>query len=299
MPRNLDLNLLRTLLALVEERSTTRAGKRLFLSQPAVSGALARLRTHFGDELLVRNGRALEPTARALELLEAIRPRLIALEAALTEATPFDPTSDARVFTFGCTDAVAMTVLPSLTASMRTDAPHCDLSVRVGDFRSFPAMLASGEASTVVGYLRDDPPSSVRVKVLRRSSWLVVRDAATPSAESLDDFCARPHVLVTPSGDLEGFVDSALAELGRKRRVMLGLTSFALLPSVLRGGPLIATVPDFVAGSLEREGGLRAGPCPLDLPEVVNTLAWSAATHRDPAAMWFRERVETAMRATA
>ncbi len=296
--QHLDFNLLRVLVALVEERSTVRAGRRLFLSQSAISGALARLRESLGDPLLVRSGRALEPTARALLLVEAIRPHLDGLAAAMTAATPFEPSLDARVFRLGCTDAVALAALPALSARLRADAPSCDLVVRVGDYRSLPAMLASAEVSTVLGYLRDDPPAASKVRVLCHAPWVLLRDPSvrTP-VEGLDDFCARPHALVSPSGDLTGFVDDGLAAQGRSRRVAVGVASFALLLTVLPGSDLLATVPDFVAHRLAALGGLVVEPSPLAIPLVTNTLAWRTTADADPAERWFRACVAEAFAA--
>lgn len=293
-PRRLDLNLLRVLVALVEERSTVRAGRRLFLSQPAVSGALARLREAFGDELLVRSGRALEPTARASELLAAVRPHLEGLAASVAAAAPFDPARDGRAFRLGCTDAVALAALPRLVPRLRSEAPGCDLVVRVGDYRMLPGMLASAEVSTVLGYLRDDPPATAKVRVLRHAPCMVVRDGASAPVGGLDAFCSRPHALVTPLGDLAGFVDERLATEGRSRRVTVGVASFALLLAVLPGSDLLATVPDFAARRLAALGGLAVEPCPVAIPPVTNTLAWRAATDRDPAERWFRDRVAEA-----
>jgi LysR family transcriptional activator of mexEF-oprN operon len=287
-----DLNLLRVLVTVVEERSTVAAARRLFVSQPTVSGALARLRELVGDELLVRNGRALEPTARALELLDALKPHLEGIDGALKAATPFDPASDERLFRLGCTDAVAFALLPRLTAALRSAAPRCSLSVRVGDFRVLPGMLASGEISTALAFLRESPPATAKVKVLRHSPWVVLRDNGQPALEGLDDFCARPHALVTPSGDLSGFVDEALKDAYRSRRVALGVSSFSLLLAVLPGSDLIATVPDFLAPRLAALGGLNIEPCPVAIPLVTNTLAWRAAADRDPAERWLRSLVQ-------
>lgn len=296
--KSIDLNLLRTLVAVLEERSTVAASRRLFLSQPAVSGALARLRELLGDELLVRNGRALEPTARGLELLDAIKPHLDAIDSALKASTPFDPASNSRLFSLGCTDAVAFALLPRLTARLRREAPHCCLSVRVGDFRVLPGMLSTGEISTALAYLREDPLATVKVKAVLHSPWVVLRDRHQPELQGLDDFCARSHALVTPSGDLEGFVDQSLKQIGRKRRVALGVSSFSLLVAALPGSDMIATVPDFVAGPLGALGGLAAEPCPVAVPLVTNTLAWRAPADRDPAERWFRSLVQASFAET-
>lgn len=297
--KNVDLNLIRTLVVLIEECSTTRAARRLLLSQPAVSGALARLRLVFGDELLVRSGRGLEPTARALELLDAVRPHLDGLVAAVAAASPFDPAQDKRTFRLGCTDAVALAALPQLTKALARDAPACNLIVRVGDYRQLPEMLATAEISTALGYLREDPSATARVRVLRRSPWVVIRDPATNPIADLQDFCGRGHALVTPLGDLSGFVDEQLAEQGFSRRVVIGVTSFALLLGVIPKSDLISTVPDFVAERLAALGDLVIEPCPVIIPPVTNTLAWRAAADDDDAERWFRGQVASAFAAAS
>ncbi len=292
-----DLNLVRTFITLIEERSTVGAARRLFLSQPTVSGALGRLRELLDDELLVRNGRNLEPTVRALELLAAIKPHFEAITAALAENLPFNPAQDARIFRLGCTDAVAFSALPHLSATMRRQAPHCSLVIRMGDYRALPAMLASGEISTALGYMRDDPPATAKVRIARHSPWVVIRDRDRLPISGISDFCARPHALVTPLGDLTGFVDDKLRELGLHRRVVLGLSSFALLLAAIPQSDLIATVPDFVAGQMQAMGGFAIDPCPVVVPPVTNTLAWRAVTDRDPAEKWFRTQLLKAFQA--
>ncbi|MBY3217750.1 LysR family transcriptional regulator [Rhizobium laguerreae] len=291
---HLDLNLLTALVALVEERSTVTAARRLRLAQSTVSGTLGRLREILGDELLVRSGRKLEPTPLALELVEISKPHLEALAAAVGATLAFNPCEDAREFRIGCTDAVALAMLPALTDMLRTEARNCNLIVRVGDYRTLPGMLASGEISTALGYLRDGLPATVKVRVVRNAPWVVLRDRSQPPIGGIDDFCARPQALVTPMGDLSGFVDDQLARLGRSRRVAVGVSNFALLLAALPGSDLISTVPDFIAGHLARLGALAIDPCPVAVPVVTNTLAWRGVADRDPAERWFRERVVSA-----
>lgn len=294
----LDLNLLNALVALVEEKSTTEAARRLGLAQSTVSGTLAKLRDAFDDELLVRQGRGLEPTPRALELAAACAPHIESLLSAVAAIQPFDPKGDSRVFRFGCTDAVALAILPALTEILRKRAPECVLSVRVGDYRSLPEMLDTGEVSTVLGYLRDDTSATAKQKVLRHAPWMILRDTRQPKVKGLEDFCARPHALVTPAGDLTGFVDEEIAALGYQRRVALGVMSFSLLLPTLKGTDLLATVPDFVAASFAQLGGLAVDPCPVAVPPVTNTLAWRAAADGDPAEQWFRAAVSEAFAAS-
>lgn len=284
----LDLKLIAALIALIEERSTTAAARRLHLAQSTVSGMLARLRGIFGDELLVRQGRDLVPTARAHELLGTLRPHYDGLAAALGTIRAFDPNTDSRVFRLGCTDAFALAILPELMATLRSKAPSCDLSIRIGDYRSLPHMLVSSEVNTIAGYLRHDPTATSKTRVLCQAPWVVLRDAGTSSVADLSDFCARPHALVTPMGDLSGLVDDQLQQTGQERRIVLGLSSFALILAALQNTDIITTVPDFVARALARHGDFAIDPCPVDVPPVTNTLAWSATAHLDHAEIWFR-----------
>ncbi|MFC3123859.1 LysR substrate-binding domain-containing protein [Pseudoroseomonas globiformis] len=286
-----DLNLLRLFVALVEERHVTRAGNRLFLSQPAASGGLKRLREQFNDPLLVREGHELRVTERAQQLYDSLAPRLAELAGALHAASEFDPGRDSRLFSLGCTDAVAFAILPVVLAALRREAPLCRMTLRIGDYRSLPPMLAHGEVGAVLGYLGEELPANARMRVLHHAHWLVLRDPATPPAGALDDFCARPHVLVTGRGELHGVVDAQLAQQGRARRVVLGLSSFALLTAALPGTDLIATVPDFVAHRLALRAGLVTEPAPVSPQILPNALAWSDTEDQNPAERWFRSQV--------
>ena len=294
--RRLDLNLLPVFVALMRERSVTRAGRALFLSQPATSAALARLRETFKDELFIRSGRALEPTPRAEALMAELGPALLTIAGTLYGATPFDPAVDARTFRVGWSDDVAIAAMP-LLARLRSAAPLCRLVIRSANFTTIPAMLASGEIGTAVGFMNDDLPATARQRVIRRGGFRVLRDAATPPVD-LEAYCTRPHVLVTARGDLEGFADAALEKLGRSRQVVLGLPDFGLLWRVLVGSDLLCTVSDALADILmERinERGLAADPLPFPSPQSVVRMAWRAALDQDPAEIWLRGQISAVL----
>jgi LysR family transcriptional activator of mexEF-oprN operon len=296
--RRFDLNLLPIFAALMRERSVTRAGRALFLSQPAASAALARLREALKDELLVRNGRTLEPTARATSLLAELQPCLEALARTLAEATPFDPATDHRTFRIGCTDDVAVALLPAFSTRLRSIAPRCDLVLRQADYRTIPRMLDSGEISVAIAYMDNDLPASAKQRMMRRGGFMVARDAATPGPVDLDAYCARPHVLVTPQGDLHGFVDTGLEAMGRARRVVLGLPDYGLVRRAILGTDMLCTLPDFLAESLVASGGFAADPVPIDgkdLPGVEIRMAWLATVDHDPAEEWLRSRIVEAL----
>jgi LysR family transcriptional activator of mexEF-oprN operon len=296
--RRLDLNLLPVFAALMRERSVTRAGQALFLSQPATSAALARLRAALKDELLVRSGNALQPTPRAEALLAELEPALRAIAGAVAGATPFDPAADARTFRVGWSDDVTVAALP-LLRRLREAAPRCRLVIRAANFRTIPALLEAGEIGTAVGFMADDLPAAAKQRVLRRGGYRVVRDAASPGPVDLDAYCARPHVLVTPRGDLVGVADEALARLGRSRRVVLGLPDFGMLRRVLPGTELLCTVSDALADALVDSltaFGLAVDPLPFPSPgETAVRMAWRAALDQDPAETWLRARIAEAL----
>jgi LysR family transcriptional regulator, mexEF-oprN operon transcriptional activator len=297
--RRLDLNLLPVFVALMRERSVTRAGGALFLSQPAASAALARLRAAFGDELFVRNGNALEPTPRAEALMAELEPALLAVAGAVAGATPFDPATDSRVFRIGMTEDVAIAAMP-LLHRLRREAPFCRLVLRNANWRTAPAMLESGEIGTAVGFMGDDLPATAKQRVLRRGDFRVLRDAASPGPVDLDAYCARPHVLVTARGDLTGFADAALERLGRSRRVVLGLPDFGLLRQVLLGSDLLCTVSDALAEALiAQDAGaaarLASDPPPFPTERWTVGMAWRGVLDHDPGERWLRARIAEAL----
>jgi len=289
---NFDLNLLSALVTLVEERSTVRAASRMHLAQSTVSGILAKLRDVFDDEILVRNGRFLEPTARALELARIAKPHIDALSAAASAKVEFDPAHDKREFHLGCTDGVAYALLPALIKNLQEKAPHCDLVVRVGDYRTLPDMLTSGEITTAIGYLQDNLSATTRVTTLLNAGWVVMRDARQPPVYTLDDFCNRRHAIVTPRGNLNGFVDEKLEKMGRHRHVAVGLSQFSLLITTLADSELIVTLPEFIAQSLVKFGDLAIDSCPVNLPPIANRLAWVSTAQQDPSQEWFRNAIK-------
>jgi LysR family transcriptional regulator, mexEF-oprN operon transcriptional activator len=261
------------------------------VSQPTASGMLTRLRASFADALLIRNGRQLEPTVRALELVARIKPHLEGLLAAARPTQPFNPTSDVHIFKLGCTDATALVITAPLSRLLRHTAPKCDLVLRLGDYCTLPEMLSTGEINTALGYLRDAPSANTKIKVLRTSKWVMLSDASSKPIKGLDDYCKRPHVLLSAKGDLTGFVDESLATQGRKRRVAIGIPVFSWLPDTLLESDLIATVPDFVGADLAKRFSLRMQKLPLTLAPIKNALAWRAVVDQSPAEQWFRQQV--------
>ncbi|MCO8165162.1 LysR family transcriptional regulator [Pseudomonas sp. 21LCFQ010] len=289
--RRVDLNLLIVFETLMHERSVTRAAEKLFLGQPAISAALSRLRGLFDDPLFVRTGRSMEPTARASEIFALLSPALDSISTAVSRASEFDPATSNAVFRIGLSDEVEFALLPSLLKRLRSEAPGIVLVIRRVNYLLMPALLASGEISVGVSYTSDLPANAKR-KILRKSRPQLLRADSVPGPLSLDDFCARPHALVSIAGDLTGFIDEHLEKLGRKRHVVLAVPQFNGLSTLLAGTDIIATVPDYAAEVLTASGGVRAEDLPLECQTFELHMAWRGAQDNDPAERWLRSRIQ-------
>lgn len=299
--RGVDLNLLITLHVLLRERSVSRAAACLHVGQPAVSGALARLRAVFGDPLLVRIPGGMRPTPRALALQAALVPVLQGIQALITEEPAFDPGATQRTFRIGLPDWVDAWLLAPLLARLHRDAPDARVQVLITDRFRLPDMLAREEVDFAVGgfhgapgWQLQRPLATVHYCCMHRPGLLGDDQALT-----LDRYVALPHLLVTYRNALEGTVDEALRTLGRSRHVAYTSPRFSSLPRVLQQVPAIATVPDVLAPSWQRDFGLVRAPAPLELPPIEVVIAFHAAREQDPALRWLFEVIASIVDAPA
>jgi LysR family transcriptional activator of mexEF-oprN operon len=163
--------------------------------------------------------------------------------------------------------------------------------VRRANYLLMPNLLASGEISVGVSYTEELPANAKR-KVIRRGGSRLLRADSVPGNLSLDDFCARPHAMVSFAGGLIGFIDETLEKLERKRRVVLAVPQFNGLGALLAGTDLVATVPDYAASALIAIGGLRAEPLPFESNTFELHMVWRGAQDNDPAERWLRSRLQ-------
>ncbi|WP_236177604.1 MULTISPECIES: LysR substrate-binding domain-containing protein [Pseudomonas] len=289
--RRVDMNLLVIFETLMFEKNLTRAGEKLFLGQPAVSASLAKLRDLFDDPLLVRNGRVLEPTQRALAILKELQPAMDTISGAVSRAKDFDPLTSRDVFRIGLSDDAEFGLLPPLLKQLREEAPDVVVVIRRVNFLLMPSMLASGEISVGVSYTTELPANAKRKK-LRDLRCKILRGDDRPGALTLDEYCERPHALVSFSGDLGGAIDNDLARINRARRVVLAVPQFAPLRAILAGTDMLATVPDFAACALvEGSSVLRADDPPFDIVPSELSMVWNGVNDNDPAERWLRSLI--------
>jgi DNA-binding transcriptional LysR family regulator len=290
--RQFDLNLLVALDVLLTERNVTRAGERLFLSQPAMSGILARLRQAFNDELLVRVGRNLELTALATELAGPVHECVQQLEDLLNLRRPFAPATTLWEFRIAASDYVVFLLFGTLLKALTERAPN--ISVRLSALESPPAeRLAAGEVDFVVVPAELEPGlPSVQ---LFEDSWVCAVWSGHPHSRdrfTLEEYLALPHLSFRFAGPDHGSIaENHLAEIGIERRVVASTASFATAPFLLRETPLVTLVPRRLGERLQRAADIRLVEPPLDLPRLREKLIWSPRFTASAPHAWLRAQM--------
>lgn len=291
--RTLDLNLLVTLQALLDEQNVTRAAARLHLAQPTVSVQLARLRTAFNDPLLLPGPRGMRPTARAEALRAPLADALALLERAVAPVQPFDPAHDARVWRVMASDYGASTVLLPFLPHLYAASPAARLAITGLAPAQMVAQCERGDVDLVVHITADAPPQ-LHHRPLFTERYVLAGRAGHPRLKrrpSLAQFCALDHALVSPDGGgFHGVTDTALARHGVRRNVALSVPHFLFLRNALVRTDLVAMLPErLVAG----DPAFRVVPPPLEIDGFEMVLLWHERVHRDPAHRWLREQIAT------
>ncbi|GAA2326697.1 LysR family transcriptional regulator [Streptomyces kunmingensis] len=294
--RNIDLNLLVALDALLTERNVSRAGRRLGLSQPAASSALARLRKLFQDPLLVRRGREFTLTTEAERLAQPVREILSLVERTIANRPEFDPRTDTRMFRISASDYATLILLSPFMQYAAAEAPGVTIHVipRSSDPRQ---LLRTGEADLVIEPRELLGDTSFPSQGLFSDRWLCAVDAAHPAAPqgrlSLEAYLQLPHCVYSIGPDRElDFADQHLARLGTQRRIELTVESFLLVPFLIRGTTLASLVLERAARQLAAAAtGIQLLPAPLPLPDIHETMHWHPGHDTDPAHLWLREQL--------
>lgn len=288
--RRLDLNLLVAFDALVTESSVTRAATRLCIGQPAMSHTLGRLRDLFQDDILYREGSAMQPTGRALALAPAVRELLLgARKLALHEA--FDPARVEEQFRIALTDPLEALLLPGLMARLRAGAPGLQLSVRPIPGSRQLDELDAGTIRLAVGHFPRVRAVHEQIALYDSGFCCVCNPALIdlPETLRLDDLIDLPHIHTSYTGDGPGMIDRALQQRGLRRRIVAHAATPLSIPFVVRQSPLVAVVPELVCRLFLRHDDLRIIP----LAEEALHLPISAVLHRrdssDPLAGFMRD----------
>lgn len=286
-----DLASLAALDALLHEANVTRAARRVGLSTPAMSHALARLRARLGDPLLVRAGREMVLTPRALALRAAVREALGAAEQVFAPPPSFDPTATRRSFTLCATDYVLLVFGADFDARLQALAPGFDLRV-LPNAVDDDARLREGSADLAIGIYASLPPE-LRLRPIISDRLVCVLREGHPAAGQLDlaRYAALEHVQVAPRGQPGGYVDEVLAAHGLRRRVVRAVPWFHVAFGLVAGTDRVLTVSARIAHQLAPGFGLAVHEPPVPLAPFALSLVWHPRFDADPAHRWLREQL--------
>ena len=302
--RTLDLNLLRVLDAVMAEGSLTRAATVLSMTQPAVSHALKRLRESLGQELFVRTAHGMRPTPQAQALWPQVRIALASLRQALVPGD-FDPSRDAMQMRLAMVDSTAASVAPGLVERIERESALVNLRFLPLTTRDPRRLLENDEADLAVGFfpevitsiIAQGEESHLRHAQLYATRYVCVMRRGHPLEDApltLDAFCAAHHLLVSFSGRAHGYVDQALAGLGRQRRVVLTVNQFFTASQVVQGSDLLTVLPERFLKATGLGDDLVLRELPMALEPVHVAMIWHLRNDSAPEHRWLRQRVQAA-----
>jgi len=292
--RKIDLNLLIAFTVLFREQSVSLAADKLHLGQPAVSGALARLREMFDDPLFIRSGHRMQPTARACELHRELMPLLEQLQSTLFQPAEFSPSAATTSVTLGMSDWLEMWLMPTLLPALKQVAPGLHIHVVTSTPVTDMQQLEGGELDMAISvaqhsarWLERKHLTDMPYHVLWHPQQIT---ATTPL--TLEDYVAAPHIQLSNREATCSLLDRALAKQGMSRHIDYTTAHFASLPGLLQQMPLMATIPAGLACQWQHSFALSGSPVPLALAPLEVSLLWHQRHNSDTTLMWLAETIE-------
>nr|WP_198428115.1 LysR family transcriptional regulator [Nocardia bovistercoris] len=286
------MNLLVALDALLETSSVTKAAHRLDTSAPAMSRTLARLRRVLGDPLLVRAGRNLVPTPRALEMRYEVSTLVAKGRELLSPRGEVDPAALKRSFAVRAGDAVLTELVAPLLSAVRTRAPGVGLNIRP-DAPEDIAALRDGRVDIEVGVIeRTDPETTVQRIFGDRAHGVAAPDHPLVTEHvTVARYAAAAHLAISRHGRAHGPIDDRLALHGRTRRVVATVPDLTAALLAVRSGDVVCSVPAHLSRSAVAALGLRTFEIPLPLPEIAVSMAWHPRNGADGGHRWLRDLI--------
>lgn len=304
----IDLNLLVYLDALLRECNVTQAANQLGLSQPAMSNGLRRLRELFNDPLLVRTSDGMTPTARALELEPLVRQILMGVDRAIQPTTEFDPTGATQVFRIMASDYAESTLFPAVLQQLRELAPGLTLDIMTPSDVSF-LDVERGKVDMVINRFDQMPQSFHQITLWQDTfSCMMSPDNPILSNFDLDAYLQANHIWVSKTGmgigvgvdpsDVQrlGWVDLALAELGKKRHIRVFTRHYQAAMTLAEQNDLIVTLPTRATWLKRDNPRVVTREVPFDIPPLELKMAWSPLLQHNAAHRWMRQLITTIAR---
>lgn len=291
-----DLNFLYVLQALFEDRSVSRAGLRLGLTQPAVSHALSRAREIFQDDLFVRVGAVMAPTPVGERVAMGSSRVLALLQKEIWEAQAFDALNTTRTFTVCMSDMGLFTILPFLLHALREKAPNATLKPIPLPSQKLAAALEEGSSDLAIGYLGKLGANLYQQTLFRRQLVVIVRRGTEKRSNdymTLERFIESKHVISGTLAVSNQLLEKELRRQGAKLNVGVEIPFVIAVPSIVESSDFIAAVPRELAERMATHSQLDIFPMPVTLPDITIKQFWHALYHHDVGHRWFRALVAT------
>lgn len=288
--RDVDLNLLPVLDAVLRHRSASLAARELDMSQSALSAALGRLRTLLGDPLFVRTGRGLQPTERASALAEPVAQVLGRVLDDVLQGGAFDPARSGREFRVCLSDVGGYVQWPKIVRAVHTRAPNVSLALEGHAAADIPRALERRAVDLAIGSYPRMPASLFQRRLFERGFvGLVRRDhPMTRRAPTARQFARARHVVVRMASGVQGRIDEQLAAQGLAREHRMTLPSYLMAPPLLEAGDFLLVLPEQLADAFATHGPFEKVRLPIVLPATTIRMHWHRATHADAANVWLR-----------
>ena len=291
--RNIDLNLLVVLDALLTEKHVTRTGARLHLSQPAISHSLSKLRVLLDDPILIRQGSEVVLSALAQNLQAPLKEILSQIEILLGKSIDFVPANSHRTFRLAMSDYGAAIVLPKLLRQLRVEAPNTTLVVTQDSRHGMFEQIAQGKIDLALGVF-PHLTADISSEVLFEETFSCLLDRSTLPASGqldLDNYLLRPHISVSVDGCTNGEIDRLLRAEGLQRRIAVSVPHWRTAPSMISNTDLILTVATRTLDNAPLDDDLVSLSPPLPIPPFPFVQIWHNRFGEDPAHIWLREQV--------
>lgn len=288
--RRLDLNLLIALDALLGDRSVTKAAAKLNITQPAMSGALARLREYFEDPLVIQIGRQMELTPLAQSLVGPIHDVIMRIDSVISTEPDFEPRTSKRHFSLTASDYVVCIFLQDVLARLHREAPGISFEFRQSTGR-VQEELESGEVDFVIGpeidVLAEHPQEILFDETYTLIAW--ANSTAIGDSISFDEYMGLKHVIFRSEHRGIPWLERWLASrYGEVRQIDVAAPSFLLLPHLVIGTDRIATMQTRLAKKFQQSLPIKLIAAPLELPKLTLVLQWNIHRDPDPASRWLR-----------
>lgn len=292
-----DLNLLPVFVALMEERSVTRAALRLGITQPALSNALARLRVTMRDPLFIRERYGIRPTQKAEELAPTLAAALARIDDVVLGQQEFDPAQATQLFTVAPNSYVEFVMAPAIVARLHAQAPGIKLRLTPFGNDLAETGVISGETAMVLGRIVEPPDNLVVQHLMDEGLSCVVRADHPDVGDTLsrEQYEALKHVNVLPPGRMRAGLFQALGQQGVRREVAVSVTHFLAVPEMVAATDYCSTLPNLICRRLALDPRLKVLPAPVDLGTFPVQMGWHVRYRHDPAHRWLRSLIaETA-----